>query len=44
MFLTNHGHRRVSINWPRILAIGVNVALWALVARYLLWVAAGMRL
>lgn len=44
MFLTNHGHRRVSVNWLRISAIGVNVALWTLVARYLAWVASGMRI
>ena len=43
MFLTNQGHRRVSPNWLRIFAIGVNVALWILVARYLAWVASGMR-
>jgi hypothetical protein len=40
----HNSRRRIAPNWPRIVAVGVNILLWALAARYLVWVASGMRL
>ena len=41
MSLLGDSHRRIALNWPRLIVIVLNVALWLLAARYLMWVLSG---